>query len=188
MTLRHRIEYLRKEHEELLHLADRIEKMLELASKNEFAEHLKSLTGLRSLEHGLTGIVEHCHAEDRIVESTYHHSLQPEERARIDAEHQQIIRAVTDFREELKFATADRTMAMIVPGMDVVNRLRAHIAYEREMLGRIAELGKPPKTALGRKTAGKRARGKQSRHAAKRKTERKTTSVLPYTLEPHPEL
>jgi len=188
MALRRRIQYLRKEHEELLHLADRIEKMLESSSKNDFAEHLKGLTGLRSLEHGLAGIVEHCHAEDRIVESTYHHSLQPEERARIDAEHQQIIRAVTDFREELKFATADRTMAMIVPGMDVVKRLRAHVAYEREMLGRIAELGNPPKTALGRKTAGKRAHVKQRRHAGRRKTETKGTGILPYTLEPHPEL
>jgi hypothetical protein len=188
MTLRHRIEYLRKEHEELLHLADRIEKMLESASKNDFAEHLKSLTGLRSLEHGLAGIVEHCHAEDRIVESTYHHSLQPDERARIDAEHEQIIRAVTDFREELKFATADRTMAMIIPGMDVVKRLRAHIAYEREMLGRIAELEDPPKTAVGKKKTGKRAHEKQRRHGVKRKTQAKATGVLPYTVEPHPEL
>jgi hypothetical protein len=188
MTLRHRIEYLRKEHEELLHLADRIEKMLESASKNDFAEHLKSLTGLRSLQHGLTGIVEHCHAEDRIVESTYHHSLQPEERARIDAEHEQIIRTVADFREELKFATTDRTMAMIIPGMDLINRLRVHIAYEREMLGRIAESGNPPKTALGRKTAGNRGRGRQSRPAGKRRIKAKATSVLPYTLEPHPEL
>jgi molecular chaperone GrpE (heat shock protein) len=132
MALRHHIQYLRKEHEELLHLADRIEKMLESASKNDFAEHLKSLTGLRSLEHGLAGIVEHCGAEDRIIESTYHRYLQQDERARIDAEDEQIIRAVTNFREELKCATTDRTMAMILPGMDAVNRLRAHIAYERE--------------------------------------------------------
>jgi molecular chaperone GrpE (heat shock protein) len=129
MALRHRIQYLRKEHEELLHLADRIEEMLESASKNDFAEHLKSLTGLRSLEHGLAGIVEHCRAEDRIIESTYRHYLQQDERERIDAEHEQIIRAVTSFREELKFATTDRTMAMILPGMDVINRLRAHIAW-----------------------------------------------------------
>jgi hypothetical protein len=84
--------------------------------------------------------VEHCHAEGRIVESIYHHSLQLKERDRIEAEHQQIPRAVSDFREELKFATGDRTTATIVPGMDVVNRLRAHIAYEREMLGRIIGL------------------------------------------------
>jgi hypothetical protein len=188
MALRHRIQYLRKEHEELLHLADRIEKMLESASKNDFAEHLKSLTGLRSLEHGLAGIVEHCHAEDRIIESTYHHYLQQDERARIDAEHEQIIRAVTNFREELKCATTDQTMAMILPGMDVVRRLRAHIAYEGELLGRIAELGNPPKTAVGKKKTGKRAHEKKRRHVTRRKTGTKSANVLPYTLEPHPEL
>jgi hypothetical protein len=187
MALRNRIEYLRKEHEELLNLAGRIEELLESAAKNEVAEHLKSLTGLRSLEYGLAGIVEHCHAENRIVESTYHEYLQPDERARIDTEHEQIIRAVTNFREELKFATTDRTMAMILPGMDVVNRLRAHIAYEREMLGRIAGLGPSPKRASGRKKTGKRAHGKQRRRAAKRK-ETNPTHLLPYTLEPHPEL
>ena len=32
---------------------------------------------------------------------------------------------------------------MILSGMDVINLLRAHIAYEGEMLGRIAEFGKP---------------------------------------------
>jgi hypothetical protein len=188
MALRHRIEYLRREHEGLLNLAGRIEKMLESASKNDVAEHLKSLTGLRSLEHGLAGIVEHCHAEDRIVESTYHQSLQQNERDRINAEHEQIIRAVTNFREELKFATTDRTMAMILPGMDVINLLRAHISYEQEMLGRIAELGKPPKSAAGKKKIGRRSHGKKRKHATREKPETKAADVLPYTLEPHPEL
>jgi len=188
MALSHRIEYLRKEHEELLNLAGKIERALESASKNDVAEHLKSLNELRSLEHGLTGIVEHCHAEDRIVESTYHQSLQQDERDRINAEHQQIIRAVTNFREELKFATADRTMAVIIPGMDVVTLLRAHIAYEQEMLGRIAELRKPTKSAAGKKKTASRAHGKKRRHSAKRKTDAKAADVLPYTLEPHPEL
>jgi hypothetical protein len=187
MVLRHGIEYFRKEHQELRHLADRIEKMLELAAKNDFVEHVKGLTGLRSLEHGLGDIVEHCQAEERIVESRYGHSLQSKERARIDAEHQQVIRAVTDFREELKFATPDRTMAMIVPGMDLVNRLRAHIAYEREMLSRIPESANQSKT-LGRKTAGKKTHGKPRKLVARHKAEAKAAGFRPYTLEPHPEL
>ena len=192
MALSHRIEYLRKEHQELLNVAGRIEKLLEAASKNEVAEHLKSLIGLRSLEHGLAGIVEHCHAENRIVESTYHQYLQAEEGARIDAEHEQIIRAVTNFREELKFATTDRTMAMILPGMEVVNRLRAHIVYEREMLGRIEKSENPPTKPLGRRTSGKKGHRKPRRHIARRKTKTETETnaklILPYTLEPHPEL
>lgn len=134
MALRHRIQYLRKEHEALLHLVDGIGKMIALASENEFAARLKGVTGLRSLEHGLAGVVEHCHAEDHIVESTYHHSLQPDERTRIATEHEQVLRAVTDFREELKFATGDRTLAMVPLGLDVVNRLGRTLPMNRKCL------------------------------------------------------
>jgi hypothetical protein len=74
---------------------------------------LKSLKGLQLLEPGLASVEQHCHAEERTIERTFKHSLQEEERARIDAEHEQIIGAVTNLREELKSATADRTMAMI---------------------------------------------------------------------------
>ena len=188
MALRSLIQYLRKEHGDLQHLADRIERMLESASKKDFLEHWKSLTGLRSLEHGLVRVVAHCRTKDRSVESTYHLFLQQADLARMGIEHEQIIRAVTNFREELKCATADRTMAMIVPGMDVVNRLRTHIAYERELLGRIVELASPTNGALDRRKTGKRARGIQIKRTAKRTRGAKATSVLPYTLEPHPEL
>ncbi len=188
MAIRERIEYLRKEHQELLHLVDKIEKMLEAASKNDLAEHLKSLNELRSLGHGLAGIVEHCHAENRIVESTYHEHLKPDECARIDVEHEQIIRAVTNFREELKFATVDRTMAMIFPGMDLVNQLRAHVAYEQELLDRIGGPRKPPKRAARTGKTHKKAHAMRKRHAPGRKPATKSVHVLPYTLEPHPEL
>ena len=188
MALHHRIEYLRKEHQELLNLADRIEKLLESASKRDFSEHVKSLTELRSLEHGLAGIVEHCRAEDRIIESTYHQYLQPDERARVDTEHEELIRLATNFREELKCATADRTMAMILPGMDVVKWLRAHISYEQELLGRIAGLGKHAKRVVGKPETTRSARQRKRRRIARRRTRAKMPHVLPYTLEPHPEL
>lgn len=187
MELRHRVEYLRQEHAELLSLAARIERLLESASKNNFSEHLKSLTELRSLEHGLAGIVEHCHAENRIIESTYRRYLQPDERARIDTEHEQIIRFVTSFREELRYATVDRTMAMILPGMDVVKWLRAHIAYERELLDRIVGLERSKRSPGIKKTA-KKGHEQKGKDTAKRRTHTKVAHALPYTLESHPEL
>jgi hypothetical protein len=187
MSGRYCIQSLRKEHEKLLHLVGGIEKMLELASKNVFSEHLKSLKGLQSLEPGLASVEKHCHAEERTIERTFQHSLQDDERARIDAEHEQIIAAVTNLREELKSATADRTMAMILPGMDVVKRLRAHIAYEREMLGRIVPLSNSQKAATRKKKKGKRTLGTKSKRTRKRKIRIKPTYV-PYTLETHPEL
>jgi hypothetical protein len=188
MELLHRLDYFRREHEALLGLAASIEKLLETASKNDYAERLKSLAALRSLDHGLTGIVEHCHAGNRIVESTYYRNFRVDERARIDAEHQQIIQAVASFREELKCATADRTMAMILPGMDVVNQLRSHISFEQELLDRIVEPQHPQKRAMGKKKTVKKTNHKKRGHVAKQRTHAKTTHALPYTLEPHPEL
>lgn len=162
MEPRHRMEYLREEHEELLSLAAKLEKLLDSASKHDFAAHVQSLSELRSLEHRLVGVVEHCHAGDRLVESVDLAHLQPEERARIETEHEQIIRVVENFREELKVATSDRTMAMILPGMDVVKWLRAHVAYERERLGRVARPGRPRKKPARKKKMVKASHEKRS--------------------------
>ena len=186
MALRDRIKYLRKEQHELLHLADRVEKLLESASKNDFAEHQKSLSELILLEPGFAGIVDHCHPENRIVESTYREYLQPDECARIVTEHEQIIRAVTNFGEELKFATADRTEAMILPGMDVVNQLRSHIAYEQKLLDRIVQTSKMQKKEATKKQPEQKILRTTRKHASRRKLPAKTH--LSYTLEPHPEL
>ena len=67
MALRHLIEYLRTEHQALLNLAARLDKLLTSASKNDFAEHSKSLSALRTLERGLVGVVRHCSQQDRDV-------------------------------------------------------------------------------------------------------------------------
>lgn len=188
MELSHRVEILLKEHKTLLLLADRIEKSLESASKKDFKAHLRGLAGLRSLEHGLAQVVRHCQVQDSIVNLMSEHYTQPEERARIGAEHEQILRLVSDFIEELKFATPDRTMAMILPGMDVVKWLRAHIAYEQELLNRIARFRELPTKCEGSKKTSKSVRQKAKRHIAKRKPQTKRIHLLPYTLEPHPEL
>lgn len=184
----HCMEYFRREHEALLDLAANIEKLLETASKNDYAERLKSLTELRLLDHGLTGIVEHCHAGNRIVESTYYQNLRDSERARVDVEHQQIIQAVASFREELKCATVDRTMAMILPGMDLVNRLRSHIFFERKLLDRVAEPRQRQKKATRKKKPTKRTHKKQRRWIVSQGRYRERTQSPPYTLEKHPEL
>ena len=137
MVSRDRMEFLHRECEELLHVVRRIERALQLALEKEFSEHVKSMTELHALDHGLDAIMEHCNVENRLVDSSEHIYRNTDEHARIDSEHQEIVRAVISFGEELRFATADRTMAMILPGMDLVNWLRAHIAYERELLDRM---------------------------------------------------
>ena len=156
MGLNHCLDYLVKEHEELLKVAAKIESLLESASKNDFAEHVKAFAELRSLEHSFTGIVEHCHAGDRLVESRYYKDFARKDRARIDADHRQIVHAVASFREELKCASPDRTMAMILPGMDLVKLLREHVAFEEEVF----KQRRSPTESHEKKTAGSgRAKG-----------------------------
>lgn len=187
MALRDRIAYLRTEHAKLLELAENVAGVLALASSTNFPEQQKSLAELRAFHHAFDGIAEHCHAENRIVESIYQRYLKERERAQIKTEHQAILRALGEFREELRFATADRTASLVAPGTELVNVLRRHVAHEEEWLGRIAKSG----------TAGKRATAHgQARTALKkrRQTRRRNADAqdehpcVPYTMEPHPEL
>ena len=149
MIVRHWMDYLRKEHEELLDLTEKIEKLLDIASRHDFSEHPRVLRELQSLDHHLTGIVEHCHAPDRLVESDFYQLLPAEQLARLTAEHERIRQSVANFREELKYATPDRMMAMIMPGMDVVKLLRDHIDFESGLFDRVGR-----RAELHRKGAG----------------------------------
>jgi len=181
MGLNHCVDYLVKEHEELLKVAAKVESLLESTSKNDFAEHVKTFAELRSLEHSFTGIQEHCHAGDRLVESAYYKEFPQKDLARIEADHRRIVHAVASFREELKCATPDRTMAMIMPGMDLVKLLREHVAFEVELLRRVE------KETAGRRRA-KRAHERKRQGGTKQKVLREEAPAVPYTLEPHPEL
>ncbi len=140
MELRDQIESLYKEQEDLLHLLKRVERALQLASKEDFSEHSRSISELHALEYRLADITEHCHAAGRLFESTCSHFLEKEEYTRIDSQHEEIIRAVTDFREELKGVTAERITAMIVSGTGLVDGLRTHFAFERGLFDRIARM------------------------------------------------
>ena len=77
---------------------------------------------------------------------------------------------------------------MILPGMDVVNRLRAHIAYEQELLGRIMELAVPFRQVVEKKQPGKKSHKKPRKHPLRRKPAPEEAAHLPYTMELHPEL
>jgi len=80
MELTHQIDYFRAEQDALLSLTDKVEKLLDSTSKGDYSEHERTVKELRSLDHGLAGIVERCHAQDRLIESTYYQELQKEGR------------------------------------------------------------------------------------------------------------
>jgi hemerythrin-like domain-containing protein len=150
MALRDRLNYLRMEEDEILRLLDTVEGLLTLASKGSFAVRSKAISDLHSLEHFLAGILEHCRPEERILESTYHRFLQPDERERIQSEHKEIMRLVSVFRDELRFATSDRIDTVIETGNVLNNRVREHIAFEQVLLNRIERLSALPESVIVR--------------------------------------
>lgn len=143
-----RLQYLWRECNDLLVSADHIDKALELASHTEFAERLQGIRRLRDLEHGLAGIAEHCHSENRAVESALHHFLEPESYRQIVSEHDKILQLLCSFQAELRFATADATAAIVPLGRELVDQLRTHIGRERRLLQRIGQLADRPEDIL----------------------------------------
>jgi hemerythrin HHE cation binding domain-containing protein len=189
MALRNRVEYLRKEHKGLLELADRVEAALALANRKEFPDHEKSLAELRVLEHRFSGIVEHCHAEERIVESTFHHYLGERARSRIDMQHREILRALGEFRGDLRFATVDRMKETGVTGSEVVTKLREHIAGESKLLDRIIRQSVPGQKhkACKKPCRALHAARRHRTHTAIGRSQKERPNI-PYTMELHPEL
>jgi hypothetical protein len=144
MALKHRIEYLRKEHKGLLELAARIEAALTLAGRQAVLDHEKSLAQLRESEDSLGGVVEHCHADERIVESTLHKYAGEKERAKSEEEHRDLLRNLATFRDELRFATVDRLRGTIIAGHEFARTLQAHVAGESKLLDQIVAKALPP--------------------------------------------
>jgi len=85
MTAETRFEYLTSEQTEILRAIKRMETAFELAGDNDFSKRIKGLLELRSLEHAYDGIAEHCHSEERIVESTFRHYASAAEYSQIVA-------------------------------------------------------------------------------------------------------
>jgi hypothetical protein len=150
MALHDRVQYLRKEHEEIGRLMDTLEEFVELTASKDFSDRSRGLAELRALDHHLAGVLEHCHSEDRVVESLYDRYLQDDERRRVSLEHHEIVRLVDRFRDELKFSTADRTTTLSLWGKELVDRMRGHSAYEDILLNRMDALSALPDEVVAR--------------------------------------
>ncbi len=189
MELANRIEYLRKEHTELLGIAHDLDRILLDVNSGDFTTRQRVLSDLRSLGHRFDGVVEHCHVDDRLVESTYHKYLSEKDRGILADEHLQLVRTLAEFREELRFTTADRIANLAKPGATLVSALRAHLATETAFLNRIAkeaEARHSEKQPAKRLTARAHV-AKKKRRARPRKPFKRTARSVPYTMEPHPE-
>ncbi len=150
MALHDRVQYLRKEHDEIGHLLDTLKGFLELTAGEDFEQRAKGLANLRAFDHHLTAILEHTHSEDRAVESLYDRYLQDEERHRVNREHREIAQLVDRFRDELRFSTVDHTLTLTLWGKELVNRMHGHTAYEDILLNRIDALSALPDEVVER--------------------------------------
>jgi len=134
MTSPDSVEYIQREHLELLRLADKLAGALALAAKPDFESRLQGLTELRASQHGLLGVRQHCGSEDGILESDFHHYLDPEQYLRLCTQHSVISRLVTILLRELPYATADSVPELYEPGLELLDQLREHIAFEEDMI------------------------------------------------------
>jgi hypothetical protein len=132
--------YLRQEHGEILRVADRIARAMELISANNFSARQEGLTDLRAVQHGLLGIAQHCRSEEGVIESEYHRYLDADKYERINQQHQSILRLVNRLSRELPYATADSIVEAAPLGEEIVKQVREHVTYEEEMLDYVNRL------------------------------------------------
>jgi hypothetical protein len=185
MTLHTRVEYLHREQKELLGLVGRIEAALALASQEDVGKHEDSLAQLRAFEPGLQGIAEHCHSEERIVESTFHAHASKKERVKNDEQHREILRKLAAFRDDLRFATVDRLHDVCVSGNELTRTLRSHMASESAILDEICKDAHPRRKRVQPARKASRVARPRTRSIRKRAQVRPGIS---YLLEDHPEL
>jgi len=185
MRIQHWIEELHKEQKGLLRIADHIENALTMASETDFSRRRRGLVKLRDMEREFRRVLEHCHTQEHSPEATLHPHLSLEEIARVDAEHEKIVRVLAEFREELKVATPDRATAMVIPGMEAANELRNHVAHEAKLLERIPPASAEPTHRRKAKTRKVLPHGARRSKGARPEREPRYIS---YTMEPHPEL
>jgi len=139
MESRDSMEYIQKEHLEIVRLAEKMTAALALASKEDFAARQRGLTELRELRTGLLGISQHCGAEDGILESDFHHYLDADLYGQLEHEHQTIRRLVGTLLRELPYTTADSVGELCATGEELLERIREHVAFEEDMLWRVEE-------------------------------------------------
>jgi hypothetical protein len=134
MVSRDSVEYVQKEHLEIVRLADKIADALALASKEDFQSRQQGLVGLRTLREGLVGVLQHCHAEEGMLESDFHHYLDAQQYGRLRSQHQSIARTTASLLRELPYVTADSVRDLCGPGQELLEEIREHVAYEADML------------------------------------------------------
>jgi hypothetical protein len=152
MDLRSQLDYFRKEHEDIQRFVEDWEDALKLAASEDDADRLRALAQLRQMETVLLGIREHCRAEQRTVESRLRAHQDDVSRVRLAQEHELLRQLTNDYLRELQFATLSRTGEVARLGIELLEQLRNHIAYETALLKQIEDSSEGEEKVLLRHT------------------------------------
>jgi molecular chaperone GrpE (heat shock protein) len=143
------LDYFRKQHADFLLFLDNWDKALQLAASSEDADCLRGLKMLREMQKDLEVIRGHCRSEERNIETPYHAYLDSGQLEKLESDHHELARLVTDLFRELHFATLYQTERVLTLGREFAGFTRRHILEEEKLLGQIeTRIGKEAEEKL----------------------------------------
>ena len=137
MDLHQQFEAAHEEHADILEFLNVWEEALDLAASANSDIRCHGLRRLQSMESKIVEIWEHCHKEEDDVNEPLFRFASPVDRERLKDEHFQLYRGNYEFRREMEFTTASSTEELVNKGQKLLAELRAHIAFEEDLLRRL---------------------------------------------------
>ena len=115
------------------------EEALNVIASEDCDTRCTGLRQLQAMEGKIVEIWEHCHKEEDDPEGPLFQLASPADRERLKDEHFQLYRDNYEFRREMEFTTSSFTGDLVAKGQRLLAELRAHIAFEEELLRRLAQ-------------------------------------------------
>lgn len=136
MDLNRAFQEAHEEHAGILEFLKIWEKALQLIASDDCDTRCMGLRQLQAMEGKIVEIWEHCHKEEDDPEEPLFRFAAAPDRERLKDEHFQLFRENYEFRREMGFTTSSFTRDLIQKGQGLLEALRAHIAFEEELLRR----------------------------------------------------
>lgn len=136
MDLHRAFQEAHEEHADILEFLTIWEEALQVAASDDCDTRCTGLRQLQAMESKIVEIWEHCHKEEDDTEAPLFRFASPADRARLKDEHFQLYRDNYEFRREMEFTTSSSTEELVLKGQKLLAELRAHIAFEEDLLKR----------------------------------------------------
>ncbi len=137
MDLHKAFQEAHEEHADILEFLKIWEEALNLIASEDCDTRCMGLRRLQAMEGKIVEIWEHCHKEEDDPEGPLFQLSSPPDRERLKVEHFELYRDNYEFRREMEFTTSSFTGDLVLRGQRLLATLRAHIAYEEELLRRL---------------------------------------------------